>query len=358
MRDEEPPVSEPDALSLDEILDELAPDALRGEVPFSPDMMACHDALFAPGVSRGEMADVVRRWLRKEQPCLFGRMAAGDRVTYCVLTEADLARGDAHVAQVIREHRIVWRDRARGGSQHGFVILVVSRRVAEAEPGDVLRILAARVCRLYLGVDTMDEIHFDELFFASRDAEALRWPVGVNFFAAAGDRRWWHDHRIPGGIALSMNSVGHMARCLAASTTSRDPRDRLVNWALPTAMQTIDLPMPHGLARGTRLVPHGQCPRDAAGPQCPFELTGGKQQHLAGFSWNGYWGGYHTDITLPTEYFDRRVERPAGLAEHDLDFTYLHLEGDDDYAAMGMGLTAFEALLSGVHAADAAGGVQ
>ena len=38
------------------------------------------------------------------------------------------------------------------------------------------------------------------------------WLAGVNYFCAQGDRRWWHDHRIPGGMALSVNSVGHLAK--------------------------------------------------------------------------------------------------------------------------------------------------
>jgi hypothetical protein len=36
-----------------------------------------------------------------------------------------------------------------------------------------------------------------------------------------------------------------------------------------------------------------------------------------------YRGWYHTDITIPGEYFRADVERPANLPFHQLDFTYL-----------------------------------
>ncbi len=36
-----------------------------------------------------------------------------------------------------------------------------------------------------------------------------------------------------------------------------------------------------------------------------------------------YKGYYHTDYTIPSEYFSPDVERPKGLCPHRLDFTYL-----------------------------------
>lgn len=34
----------------------------------------------------------------------------------------------------------------------------------------------------------------------------------LDFFAAAGDGTWWHDHRFPGGVAFTANATGHMKR--------------------------------------------------------------------------------------------------------------------------------------------------
>jgi hypothetical protein len=50
-----------------------------------------------------------------------------------------------------------------------------------------------------------------------------------------------------------------------------------------------------------------------------------------------YFGYYHTDYTLPTEYFQPDVERPAATAGYALDFTYLHRAGVDNPAHTTMG---------------------
>ena len=42
------------------------------------------------------------------------------------------------------------------------------------------------------------------------DGEFYGFQFNIDFFAAAGDGRWWHDHRFPGGIGFTANSTGHM----------------------------------------------------------------------------------------------------------------------------------------------------
>jgi hypothetical protein len=52
-----------------------------------------------------------------------------------------------------------------------------------------------------------------------------------------------------------------------------------------------------------------------------------------------YQGHYHTDITLPSEYFRPDVERPGDLGLHTLDFTYIYEKDIDnpDHFTMGVG---------------------
>jgi hypothetical protein len=60
-------------------------------------------------------------------------------------------------------------------------------------------------------------------------------PFNVDFFACAGDGRWWHDHRFPGGIAYTANSTGHMMRF-------RDwyqAKDQSEAWGLKQAMLNL-----------------------------------------------------------------------------------------------------------------------
>jgi hypothetical protein len=336
------------AEALDELLDQLPVDGWRQLHPFSADMEPCQSRLFDPTTSRREKADALLEWLgSKAQPCLFGRMAAKKGwLSVCVLTEGDVAKGDDHVRQTIQEHRRTWKEEALSGGKHGFIILAASKRLAEAGPGPVLQQMALRLCHLYLSETGLNAILHDSLDLrVEREGEVRfrRWKVGVNLFAAQGDGRWWHDHRIPGGIAFSMNSVGHMARKLAEDAVALDPplarraadlsREQLERWALPLAMRTI-----HTASRG-RIPGTWLLERDpgAAGPP---EVEERRRAALAGISTYNedvYKGKYHTDQTIPAEYFDPAPDRPAGLSDHDLYFTYLHRPADQDFESMGLG---------------------
>jgi hypothetical protein len=175
--------------------------------------------------------------------------------------------------------------------------------------------------------------------------EFRSWRVGVNYFSAQGDGRWWRDHRIPGGMAYSMNSVGHMARTRAEAMLGRNagladdcrdvPRERLTYWALPTAMKTIG-PPEEGGTRGTWLAERGRFAEDREPPT--YDERHRVFDNLARFSENRYLGSYHTDETIPSPYFDASITRlTEARLRDDLFFTYLHSPGDPDYTKMGVG---------------------
>ncbi len=338
-----------------DLIEDLPQDTWRDANPFSPDMQACHDVLFRAGSTRAEMAEALDSWLASQQPCLFGRMEAKQqRLAYCLLTENDLERGDDHVRARIQEDRDAWRRRARIGESHGFIILAISPHIARATAGPELLTLARHLCGLYLGQDDLDRILLDDLVLEIQiesNREYRAWSVGVNYFSAQGDGKWWRDHRIPGGMAFSMNSVGHMARTKAEAMIRRNPdlaagclevpRERLTYWALPTAMKTIGPPI-EGSTRGTWLAERGQFPEDSEPPT--YEQRQRVFGALAGFSENRYLGCYHTDETIPSIYFDPSITKLAEATPKDnLYFTYLHSPGDPDYTRMGIG-TLIEAL--------------
>jgi hypothetical protein len=60
----------------------------------------------------------------------------------------------------------------------------------------------------------MDYAHLEQIYLQKPDARMTTWKwfAGVNYFCAQGDKRWWQDHRIPGGMAFSVNSVGHLVK--------------------------------------------------------------------------------------------------------------------------------------------------
>jgi hypothetical protein len=327
----------------------LDPDAWRSENPFSQDMRKCHAVLFDARRTRAEKATALSQWLSEFQPCLFGRMEAKQsRLEICLLTDNDLQRSDDFIRTKIQRDRLNWRRLATAGQSHGFLIVAVSETIALARPSKTLLDLAARLCQFYVGADEPDRIHLDELDLEIRTlnkTEWRRWSVGVNYFSAQGDGRWWRDHRMPGGIAFSMNSVGHMARARVEQELDRNPklldryaevpREKLVYWALRTAMKTVG-PPEEGNGRGTWLVERGSFPEDAEPPG--YEERRRYFDDLAAFSENRYRGLYHTDETIPSAYFDEGLWRREDLAvRDDLYFTYLHCRDDEDYLSMGLG---------------------
>lgn len=332
-----------------DLIDTLPHDSWRDDNPFSPDVRECHQVLFRTGATRNEMAAALDTWLIKSQPCRFGQMEARQRrLAYCLLTENDLQRGDDHVRARIQEDRDAWRRHARIGASHGFIILAISPRIARATVGPELLRLARHLCDLYLGRADLDQILLDELTLeisTPAGQEYRAWRVGVNYFSAQGDGRWWRDHRIPGGMGYSMNSVGHMARAKAETMLGRNAdlnescrdiaRERLTYWALPTAMWTIGPPA-EGSTRGTWLADRGRFQEDREPPT--FEERRRVFADLARFSENGYLGRYHTDETIPTPYFDVTITDLDGAQlRDDLVFTYLHSPRDPDYTSMGIG---------------------
>jgi hypothetical protein len=222
------------------------------------------------------------------------------------------------------------------------VTVLVSRAAAEAEPGPALKALALRLVQLYLSDDEIlaDATYHDRLALAlegDENPDFVVWKVGVNFFGAQGDQRWWHDHRIPGGIAFSMNSVGHMTRTRLQKAMSTNPKllsaapaDKLVDFAFYFAMKTI-----HGASYGPRPGTN-LLPRDA---QCPIpeEERARVLKDMSEYNECYYLGHYHTDVTVPTSYFDTAVDRPKGNEDLTLLFTYLHDQSDEDYGLMGIG---------------------
>ncbi len=336
-----------------DMIGRLPPDRWRlNDRPFSEDLVKCHEALFDPRRTRRQKLAALESWLADFQPCLFGRMEAKQgRLAFCLLTENDLEASDQDIRQSIEQARMGWKRQGAQSKSHGFLIVAVSPTIALARPGPELHRLALKLCELYLGEAASDTILHDRLILeidrgAGEAPERRSWKVGVNYFSAQGDGRWWHDHRIPGGMAFSMNSVGHMARALAERERGKDPnrarrfdvipREKLVYWALPKAMKTIGPPREGG-SRGTWLIPHGSCDEDKEPPT--FEQRQRYFGDLASFSPNRYRGRYHTDHSVPSPYFDEALGRRDDLpVRDDLYFTYLHDLDDPDYLSMGLGV--------------------
>ncbi|MBR1220076.1 hypothetical protein JQ557_18875 [Bradyrhizobium sp. U87765 SZCCT0131] len=330
-----------------ECLARLSPDPWRTATPFSQEMVEANEKLYAAR-DEAEAIAALRIWLGKFQPCLFGRIAAKTSLlSYCILTEQDLQSDDETIRGKIQAARQRWTREGYEGKKSGFVVLAVSRRLAEAEPDKAMQDFALRLCELYLLDEfTTDTILLDQIFLEKpgKERATWMWRTGVNVFAAAADKRWWQDHRIPGGLGFSVNSVGHMVKSgrLAEATKALDAAfddnsepfaqgtvDTLEK-ALEFAMRTIANASPAVSGKATELLP-----RSDGLPACPVALPA----FLADKNHCAYTGFYHTDITVPSDYFRPDVERPTDVPRIPLDFTYLFNSHVDNpaYRTMGTG---------------------
>ena len=335
--------------TLTELLDRTKPDPIRDQTPFSPELSRASDALFNADV--GQHSRIIDAWLQKNQPCLFGRIAAQrGMLSHAVLTEKDIALGDESVRDRLLEARRQWLRDALSGKKSGFVFGVVSRRLTYAIPDVTVLAFARRLLEFYLSRKDLetDTVYLDSvrLEVPGESHATFEWDVGMNYFSAHGDRRWWHDHRFPGGVFFSLNSIGHMVKSTVVSQgmsalearldiESDDRNDSTVDSlgkALRLAMMTIDRAADTPSGRATYLLPR-KAPNERRA-DCPIELP----LNLIDKDHCEYAGYYDTDATLPSAYFDARIDRP-GTAPLTLDFTYLFDRSLDnpDYSRMGQG---------------------
>ena len=169
---------------------------------------------------------------------LDGRVAASQgRIHFCFLSERAVSEWtDDEITEKIAEEKQLWKQRAafdplRGA--HSFVLVVASPRVAFAAPDQHLHAFSDYILELAgwepdrRGARQRNTISGDFLYLKHPTQDSfMGYRFNVDYFACAGDRRWWHDHRFPGGIAFTANSTGHMvavSEWRAASTTLRQP---------------------------------------------------------------------------------------------------------------------------------------
>jgi hypothetical protein len=332
------------------LMGKLKPDPWRERVGFTPEMQAVLD-LTLESKSEEEIKSTLRGWIRTQQPCLFGRIAAKrDAITFCLIPEEMLFDDEGQIKKHIQKERLEWTRAGFEGKSSNFVIAVLSSKLALATPDESVKQIALRLCTLYLNEPIEpDRIYLDRLYLEQPGLQtaAWEWVAGVNYFSAQGDGRWWQDHRFPAGVAFSVNSVGHMVRSgkLAAALHDLEeimgtalpdykvPNVGSLEKALELAMGTINKASESLSGRATFLVPR---PRVKKGrPECPVELP----DSLSAFDYCGYEGFYHTDYTVPSEYFRPDVNRPGDARPFQLDFTYLFHDALDnpDHDRMGRG---------------------
>ncbi len=340
----------------------LSGDSWRIAHTFSDDLLQANALLHNAAATDGERAEGLTLWCLQRQPCMFGRVAASDRrIHFCVLSERAVSTwDDAAIADAIRAEKRLWKQRAAydpSRAAHSFVLVVASSQVALAAPDKHLRAFSDRILELTgwqpePQVRPSNTVTGDVLYLRNpSDGQFYGFRFNVDFFACAGDGRWWHDHRFPGGIAFTANSTGHMLATRAWYGGATDRRE----WAVKQAMLTIQRahathdpghadahrdPDPEKRGRATWLRPLDAeglpLVRDVA---CPLATM---PRSLSGFDWTRYEGTLHTDHAIREEFFLDRPTAPTAQAPYVMDFTYLYNQGQVDFREFtdGMPITA------------------
>ena len=179
-------------------------------------------------------------------------------------------------------------------SEHGlavypnFVPTLDISAVNQLWGANITYIRLLRLMELYVGAsvddDTILEQH--EYVYLAKVINGrrtfLKFATLPNLFCAQGDRRWWHDHRTPGGIMITSNALGHFMHCV---TDGPEPDCRR---ALKQAMMTIQ----NSHRSGNRRL---RQPATALGPRGEGELTPLEGTSFDQYSPHRYRSYFHTD---------------------------------------------------------------
>lgn len=340
------------------LFDELSFDPFRNLTPFSEDIQFIHEHIFEPGehirdyVRHEHIAHACRLWLQGDkshnQPCVFGSIAAAQTYSgvshlhFCVLTHDDIQRmNDQEISEVIKRERLAWKRRSllwrpeSSTPAHGFVLIVVSPRLAFAAPNEALRKFAELLLGLWSATESQEpsgRVHFETLYLRNpRDGSYLRFTFGIDYFQAQGDGRWYQDHRFPGGIAFTANSAGHMRR-YREWYKGLEEQER---WVLKRAMQTIgnSAVTKWGRATWLKTLPRDGVPH-VTDVVCPFNtISDGEKAYLEGIDWTKYGGRLHTDHSIRPEFFNADPDVPDASrgVEYIQDFTYIYDNRERDH---------------------------
>ncbi|MFO0957382.1 MAG: hypothetical protein U0800_07925 [Isosphaeraceae bacterium] len=302
----------------------------KGRTSFSPDIERANKTLLRLESLDSERQTVMDNWLQghRLQPCIFGKVAGRfESMHFCFLTRDDLTMPDDHIREKIADSRRTWKRRALVGiPTHGFMLVVCDEVVLRARPNAEFRDFALHLQGLVgwavrpnpPGNDIVDEW----LFLTNpHSKEIVKFTFSVDFFASAADGRWWHDHRVPGGMAFTANSLGHMVWQNRWYEPEKKPYT--IEWALRTAMNTIDSAYKdREYCPATYLLGMGP---DGPRQPCKWEEAESLPQNknLVGKDHSSYEGYLHTDHSVRAEFFDE-TDKPARYEEpYLMDFTYI-----------------------------------
>ena len=325
-----------------------AEDRFRTSHPFSEDVESTHAILFNSRYNKWKKMDAYRRWLVSGQPCLFGKAAARTKSVFiCLLEEHEILcmkNGDSDLKDTIQDHRQVWKRYALDEPFSSFLVLLVGKRLVGKEPGNQLKEISRRLLEIYMEVERVNddtilpqrEYVFARVAQKDADAKLLKFGTLPNVFCAQADRRWWHDHRTPGGIMITSNALGHF-ELFRNGEGNIGEKEKL--HGLDNAMRTIT--NAYGNDRPKRGLPHCPATRLVSldeGEETPIR----ESSDLHKYSPSHYEGYFHTDHLIPSVFFTKERDPKDLTLYDDLSLSYIYdpVRDPDDHRELMTGTPA------------------
>ncbi len=255
--------------------------------------------------SISEKINILKHWLARRQPCLFGRIASTDEkqlgVGICWITQEDIENGDEYIRTKIQHERRKWKDQAVQGLSHGFLLMFSGEMVSRVAPGPALTALGKRMAELFLpeaGVIKADHIYTEAIPLRYPDGMIYLHKGGVNMFYPSADGTLNHDRRMPGGILFSVNGPGHFAQSLLLRGMQKTMKEA-VQYIYSLTVRSIGNGG-IGLNGADSCTWHKRKQGNIAADD-PIQSLGKKLPYYVpdDFDRESFSGNYHTDILIP-----------------------------------------------------------
>ena len=97
-------------------------------------------------------------------------------LSFCILTEDDLNGSDQSIQEKIQSARTKWTADGFEGKKSGFILYVMSDKLAHATPNETLMAIVKQICSYYLLEEIeQDIIYTDEIFLEKPGTDRITW---------------------------------------------------------------------------------------------------------------------------------------------------------------------------------------
>jgi hypothetical protein len=182
---------------------------------YGQDIDQAHLVLLSDAAVEEKKATLMR-WFGRHQPCVFAKLAARANahpaLDVCWIDDSDLDQGTDHVRQRLQEARATWKRRAAEGRTSSLQVMFNSTRLAYAPPSPelvrVMLVLTGLYLREWAPLEA-DTICLDGIPLRRPDGALQLYAASMTTFFTGAHLTRTHDHRVPGGVLLNINAVGH-----------------------------------------------------------------------------------------------------------------------------------------------------